>query len=933
MPKKVLLAPALVLSFLVAGGALAWRSVASAREGEVLVLADRALAGPIRVFISPLAARRAVPARSTQSVEVPLALGQGASWPLAVQVETAVDPAELDARGRQALLDGSAPRLVAEAARQAAEAALRATPGDRVIGRPAALADPIRRQLAAALPPGLAPSEVSVRVAVPPEQARAAALAAVRRAAVPPLARVLYIGLDGMDWEILGPLIARGEAPNLGRLAREGVRAELLAYEPIVSPLLWTTAVTGRTPDEHGVADFVVTSAEGKVIPIPSGFRTAPALWEILGAADQSSGFANFWATQPAEEVQGVLVSDVADRVLGDHGRKPGLPPGTASPRAFLEERIERFYTTDTVPAERVRAWAPSLDDAEIEDARRYWRDPARRDTWAAAHPGDDDRKTPIPAFLLKNATHVANIERIGLALLEDPALGVVGLYFRDPDDTGHSFQHLAPPPHPLAPLEERARYADTVANSYRAMDAVVGRLVAAAGPGTAVIVHSDHGFRWGARRPVEVMPFAKGQPVEWHRLQGVFLAGGGPFRRGADAAPVTLFDIAPTILALRGVPADESMPGRVRDDLVEASAAGLLPRQRIPSWAALVAPRRYENASGEELEAAQEQMVEALKGLGYVDDRAGRPSGGGGKGADAPDADRPNVMYHRNLATFLMNQDRFADAERELLRANEVELRPKTFWLLSEARAARGDVRGARQALEQGLAALPDKTEPSTVLWLVELALREGDQAGAEAVLARQSALLAREPAVRATAEGRIAEAKGDADGARARYLEALRVDPRQSRAAERVAALSTTLAERAELAPYLEQALARDQQIELYWKMLGLIRLEAGNAPGAAAALARAAELEPGDEELAMTLATALARAGRPADARVVYERLAVAGTQRAPAWVNLGSLRAQAGDWRGARAAWERALELGADSPQLRAGLAEARRRTGG
>lgn len=79
-------------------------------------------------------------------------------------------------------------------------------------------------------------------------------------------------------------------------------------------------------------------------------------------------------------------------------------------------------------------------------------------------------------------------------------------------------------------------------------------------------------------------------------------------------------------------------------------------------------------------------------------------------------------------------------------------------------------------------------------------------------------------------------------------------------------------------------------------------------------------------------MTFATALMRSGRSADARGVYERLAAAGTRRAPAWVNLGSLRAQAGDWRGARAAWEHAVELGADSPQLQAGLAEARRRTG-
>ena len=513
-----------------------------------------------------------------QTIEIPLPLGEGASWPLAVRVEMPVDPAALDARGRQALLDGSAHRMIAEAARQAAAAALRVTPSDRVVGRPAALADPIARQLSATLPPGLSVREIVVKVAVPPEQARAAALAAVRRATVPPLARVLYIGLDGMDWEILGPLIARGEAPNLGRLAREGVRAELLAYEPIVSPLLWTTAVTGRTPDEHGVADFVVENAAGKAIPIPSGFRKVPALWEILGAADQPSGFANFWATQPAEEVQGVLVSDVADRILSEPGRKPTLPAGTASPRSFLEQRIGSFYTTDTLPAERVRAWAPSLADSEIDEARRYWREPALRDAWARAHPGDGDRKTPIPAFLLKDATHVANIERMGLALLEDRSLGVVGLYFRDPDDTGHSFQHLAPPPHPLAPTDERARYAETVANSYCALDAVVGRLVAAAGPETAVIVHSDHGFRWGPRRPVEVMPFAKGQPVEWHRLQGVFLAGGGPLRRGVDVAPVTLFEITPTILALRGVPADESMPGRVRDDLLEPAAAARLP-------------------------------------------------------------------------------------------------------------------------------------------------------------------------------------------------------------------------------------------------------------------------------------------------------------------------------------------------------------------
>ena len=374
-------------------------------------------------------------------------------------------------------------------------------------------------------------------------------------------------------------------------------------------------------------------------------------------------------------------------------------------------------------------------------------------------------------------------------------------------------------------------------------------------------------------------------------------------------------------------------MPGKVRTDLFDPDAARKLPQQRIPAWGALVAPRRFEASSGDDLAAAQEQMVEALRGLGYVDDRGGKPRATAeGAGTEAGH-ERPKAMYHRNLATWLMNENRFADAERELVAANAVEPMPKTFWMISEARAARGDLSGARQALEEAFVALPDSMDPSAVLWLVELDLRAGNPDQAEAVLAGRRELAQREPAVRMVAEGRIAEARGDGARARSLFLEALDRDPRQTRAAERIAALAATPAERAVLVPYLERGLALDERIELYWKMLGLIRLEGGDATGAATALRHAVELEPADEELAMTFATALMRSDRAADARTVYERMAAAGTRRAPAWVNLGSLRAEAGDWLGARAAWEQAIALGADSPQLRAGLAEARRRTGG
>ena len=118
----------------------------------------------------------------------------------------------------------------------------------------------------------------------------------------------------------------------------------------MISPLLWTTAVTGRGPDEHGVADFVVEGADGKAAPISSAFRKAPALWEILTAAGQGSGFVNFWATQPPEAIDGVLVSDVADRLLSEPDRKLPLPAGLAAPRSFLDDQVGEMYTTDTLP-------------------------------------------------------------------------------------------------------------------------------------------------------------------------------------------------------------------------------------------------------------------------------------------------------------------------------------------------------------------------------------------------------------------------------------------------------------------------------------------------------------------------------------------------------------------------------------------------------
>src|SRR5258706_16021431 len=75
--------------------------------------------------------------------------------------------------------------------------------------------------------------------------------------------RVLLIGIDGADLQIIDRLIAEGKLPTFQRLEREGAFGPLRSQEPLLSPIVWTTIATGRKPEDHGILDFVEIWADG----------------------------------------------------------------------------------------------------------------------------------------------------------------------------------------------------------------------------------------------------------------------------------------------------------------------------------------------------------------------------------------------------------------------------------------------------------------------------------------------------------------------------------------------------------------------------------------------------------------------------------------------------------------------------------------------
>ncbi len=69
--------------------------------------------------------------------------------------------------------------------------------------------------------------------------------------------RVLVLGIDGMDYELAGRLMAEGRLPNLKRLAERGAFQPLGTSVPPLSPVAWSTFITGMDPGGHGIFDFI----------------------------------------------------------------------------------------------------------------------------------------------------------------------------------------------------------------------------------------------------------------------------------------------------------------------------------------------------------------------------------------------------------------------------------------------------------------------------------------------------------------------------------------------------------------------------------------------------------------------------------------------------------------------------------------------------
>lgn len=737
---------------------------------------------------------------------------------------------------------------------------------------------------------------------------------ALAKAARPTGMRTVVVGLDGLDWVLLDRLIDEGRCPTFARMKREGAWGEIVSRPPVLSPLIWTTMATGRLPEDHGVLDFVVTDpATGEDIPITNQSRRVHAFWNLLSAVGQSVDLVNWWATYPAEPIEGVMVSERVFYQL--FGIRPSLDdPANIYPPELIPELLPLVRDADDVTFEEVSRYA-DIDRAEYEAAIERAR--------LAENPYDERVNHLRKILAVTDA-----VFDMGAWLLANREADLTALYVEGTDTIGHRFAHFLPPKLDWVSREDYDRYHMTMARYYERVDRRLGELMAGADSSLTWIVAADHGFYTGAARP-SVLPddFVTGAP-QWHRMTGVYMAYGPEVRPGRIAR-VHIDDLCRTLLRIHGVPASRELRGRALEDMMRPEWLEAHPApDEVATYADL--PRSW--IAEEARSVLDEARMKELRALGYLGS-SGRSAGR--EAAAAPTAPpergavRPTEPY--NQAKIAVRRGDLDAAERLFLEALEIDPQFAIAMIsLADVYSEKGDhdasLRWVLRALETGSDLLPGTT-------LVQF-VREADAAGRlERVLPALEMIRGRWESSSSyfTARGMTHRLQGDLDAAEREFLEALEVDAGDPIATEELLALAAQ-GRPLDVDGILSRHLDAVQGDLKRLNDLAVVCLRQGRPAIAERALRRVLGSDPSNPGVAGNLAVALQMQGKGEEAAEVLADAAEARPDDGQLRFNLGAVLASLGRNEEALEAIEAAQRLGTRGPRVSSAKAKVLVRSG-
>ncbi len=371
--------------------------------------------------------------------------------------------------------------------------------------------------------------------------------------------RVVVIGVNGAEWDILRPLMIRGELPNLAKVIQNGTYGKLQTVSAPNCPKVYSVFATSTPPEQNGITGFVVGGQTASTHML----KEEP-LWSILSKNGVTVGMANVPATFPVMPVNGYMISGMLTRGKGCEDGVLCAPKlsevmggDAVYPKSMvpeLESKIGDFY----IDCSRM----PNAEDLAGKEAKSV-------EEWLAQVQAIRDQQTKLFDYLLTN--HPTQFTMM-VQSCEDR----VGhwLYPIQTYNVGYNARINSVNP-------------EAFPNQYRAFDKVLGKILAHVDDNTYLFIISDHGIKplrefetpehghSHGLTPSTTPVIAKHDYSDGDEVPGAFIVMGPGIKKDQRLMgfQVSAFDIAPTILHLYGIKQPPQMKGRVLKEIFEDSA------------------------------------------------------------------------------------------------------------------------------------------------------------------------------------------------------------------------------------------------------------------------------------------------------------------------------------------------------------------------
>jgi predicted AlkP superfamily phosphohydrolase/phosphomutase len=334
--------------------------------------------------------------------------------------------------------------------------------------------------------------------------------------------RLLIIGLDGTDFDVLQPLLDRGALPNLARLIAGGSKGQLRSTFPPMSPPAWTTFMTGKNPGKHGVFDFTMRRQGAYDVEFTNArFRKATTVFRLMSDAGKRVCVLSIPMTFPPERLNGIQISGFDT---------PGVAGGLAEPSGMQPPELHAELSA------KLGGYIVSPELSGLESPDDYVKEAYRT----------VDRKIATAEYLYAKEPWDCFMVTLG-----------------ETDALSHRLWQYHDRKSPLGDEASRAYPGESPLDRiYTHIDAGLGRLLASVREDTTIFVLSDHGHAGNSDRAIYLNRFLAGL--------GLLRLDASPHRRAAAAA----LSLAKK-LGTRNI-----VPSKYRQKAHRAGLAG-----RIESW------------------------------------------------------------------------------------------------------------------------------------------------------------------------------------------------------------------------------------------------------------------------------------------------------------------------------------------------------------